>query len=33
MDIILNLIVIFGGGILFITFSDYLLGLFFRIKR
>ena len=32
LNIALNLAIIFGGGILFITAAEYVLGLFFRIK-
>lgn len=32
MDVVINLAIIFGGGIVFITVAEYVLGLFIRIK-
>jgi hypothetical protein len=32
LNVILNLAIIFGGGVIFISIADYVLGLFIRIK-
>jgi hypothetical protein len=32
MDVVINLAIIIGGGVLFITVVEYVLGLFIRIK-